>query len=93
MLQKFHKSAEPPEVGKAREYLPATCVTTAVFAKLAKHLAILASFTILGESTGRIAVGRLAIFILVVLAALLHTIGRSLHLRVRKQIATNGNLP
>ncbi len=93
MLRDSHKSGQPPEFAKLRDYLPATCVTAAVLTKLAKHLALLASLTILAEATGRIAVSQLAIFILIVLAALFHRIGRTLHLRLGKQAALNKGVP
>jgi hypothetical protein len=93
MLRDSHKGGQRPEFGKLRDYLSATCVTAAVFAKLAKHLALLASLTILGEATGRIAVSQLAIFILVVVAALSSTIGRVLQLRLRRQSALNKGVP
>ena len=94
MLRDSHKGGQPPEFGKLRDYLPATCVvTSAILTKLAKHLALLASLTILGEATGRVAVSQLAIFILVVLAALSRTIGRTLQLRLRKQVALNKGVP
>ena len=93
MLRDSHKSGQPPEFGKLRDYLPSTCVTAAVLTKLAKHLALLASLTILAEATGRIAVSQLAIFILIVLAALFHRIGRTLHLRLGKQAALNKGVP
>ena len=57
MLRDSHKGGQPPEFGKLRAYLPATCVvTSAILTKLAKHLALLASLAILGEATGRVAV-------------------------------------
>jgi hypothetical protein len=84
MVRNSHKGGQPHKFTKLRDYLPATCVTAAVLIKLAKHLALLASFAILGEATGRIAASQLAIFVLVVLAALFHTIGRTLQLRLRK---------
>jgi lysylphosphatidylglycerol synthetase-like protein (DUF2156 family) len=93
MLRDSHKGGQPPEFGKLRDYLPATCVTAAVLAKLAKHLALLASLTILGEATGRIAVSELAVFILVVVAALSRAIGCTLQLRLRKQTALNKGVP
>ena len=93
MLRDSHKGGQPPEFGKLRDYLPATCVTAAVLTKLAKHLALLASLTILGEATGRIAAGELTIFMLVVLAVLSRTIGRTLQLRLRKQTALNKGVP
>ena len=93
MLRYSHRGGQPPEFGKLRDSLPATCVTAAVLAKLAKHLALLASLAILGEATGRIAVSQLAIFILVVVAALSSTIGRALQLDLRKQTASNKGVP
>jgi hypothetical protein len=93
MLRDSHKGGQPAEFGKLRNYLPATCVTAAVLAKLAKHLALLASLTILGEASGRIAVSELAIFIIIVLAALSHSIGRALQLDLRKQTASNKGVP
>ena len=50
----------------------------AVLAKLAKHLALLACLAIVGQASGRAAIGALAIFSLVVIAAVLHSIGRAL---------------
>jgi len=93
MLRDSHKSGQPPESVKLRDYLPATCVTSAVLIKLARHLALLASLTILGEAAGRIAVSQFAIFILIVLAALSHIIGCTLQLRLRKQTALNKGVP
>ena len=93
MLRDSHRSGQPPEFGKLRDYLPATWVTAAVLTKLAKHLALLASLAILGEAPGRIAVSQLAIFILIVLAALFHTIKRTLQPRLRKQTALNKGVP
>jgi len=93
MLRDSHKGGQPPEVGKLRDFSPATCVTATVLTKLAKHLALLASLTIPGEATGRIAAGEVAIFILVVVAALSRTIGCTLQLRLRKQTALNKGVP
>ena len=93
MLRDFHKGGQPPEFSKLRDSFPATCVTAAVLAKLAKHLALLASLTILGEATGRIAVSQLAIFILIVLAAFSHTLGRTLRLHLRRQTALSKSVP
>ncbi len=93
MFRDSHKGGQPPQFGKLRGYLPATCVTAAVLIKLARHLALLASLTILGEAAGRIAVSQLAIFILIVLAVLSHTIGRTLQLGLRKQTALTKGVP
>ena len=93
MLRDSHKGGQLPEFGKLRDYLPATCVTAAVLIKLARHLALLASLTILGEAAGRIGVSQLAIFILIVLAVLSHAIGRMLQLGLRKQTALTKGVP
>jgi hypothetical protein len=69
--------------------LTATCVTAAVLAKLAKHLALLASLAILGEAEGRILVSQPAIFMLVLLATLFHAIARTLRLRILREAALN----
>jgi hypothetical protein len=71
----------------------ASCVTAAVLIKLARHLALVASLTILSEAAGRIAVSQLAIFIVIVLAALSHTIGHTLQLALRKQTALTKGVP
>jgi hypothetical protein len=93
MFRDSHKDGQPTEFGKLRGYLPATCVTAAVLIKLARHLALLASLTILSEAAGRIAVSQLAIFIVIVLAALSHTIGHTLQLALRKQTALTKGVP
>ena len=43
--------------------------------KIAKHLALLACFMIIGDATGQPLLGQLGILILVVLAALIHSVG------------------
>jgi hypothetical protein len=86
MLPNWHQHRHPIQIG---EPLTATCVTAAVLAKLAKHFALLASLAILGEAGGRIPVGQPAIFMLIVLAALFHAIGRTLRLRSLRQTPLN----
>ena len=49
--------------------------------KLAKHLALLACLMIVGQVEGRPIIGQLGIFITVVLAALLHSAGRTVRRR------------
>jgi hypothetical protein len=93
MFRDSHKGGQPPQFGKLSDYLPATCLTAAVLIKLARHLALLASLTILGEAAGRIAVSQLAIFILIVLAVLSHAIGRMLQLGLRKQTGLTKGVP
>jgi hypothetical protein len=62
------------------------CLSATFLSKLAKHLAVLACLGIVGESTGRFAIGQTAIFILVVSAALFHSAGRTLQRRLQPQI-------
>ncbi len=85
-LRNWHKHRH---FAKISDSLAATCVTAAVLAKLAKHLALLASLAILGEAGGRILVSQPAIFMLILLAALFHAIGRTLQLRSLRQTALN----
>jgi len=54
------------------------CLTSALLAKLAKHLAIVACLAIIGAATGRFAIAQIGIFLLVVLAALLHSVARTM---------------
>lgn len=58
--------------------------TAAVFAKLAKHLALLACLAIVGRANGPAAIGPLAILALVVFAAGLHSISRALARREQR---------
>ena len=62
------------------------CLSAAFLSKLAKHLAVLACLGIVGQSSGRFALGQTAILILVVAAALLHSAGRTLQRRLKYQI-------
>lgn len=50
--------------------------------KLAKHLALLACLMIVSQVAGRPVVGQLGIFATVVLAALLHSAGRTVRRRL-----------
>jgi hypothetical protein len=59
------------------------CLSTAFLSKLAKHLAVLASLGIVGETSGRFAIGQLGIFILIVSAALIHSVARTLQHRMQ----------
>lgn len=58
-------------------------VTAAFLNKLAKHLAVLAGLLIVGEASGRSSTGQFGIFLLIVLAALLHSIAS----RSRRRLA------
>lgn len=57
---------------------PSTIVFAAFLIKLAKHLALLVCLAIVGQATGRAALGQPAIFSLVVAAALIHGLGQAL---------------
>ena len=59
------------------------CLSTAFLSKLAKHLAVLACLGIVGETSGRLAIGQLGIFLLVVCAALAHSVARTLQRRLQ----------
>jgi hypothetical protein len=61
------------------------CLSTVFLSKLAKHLAVLGCLGIVGETSGRFAIGQMGIFLLVVSAALLHTAGRTLQHRLQLQ--------
>jgi hypothetical protein len=61
------------------------CLSTAFLSKLAKHLAVLASLGIVGETSGRFAIGQRGIFVLVVFAAALHSGARTLQHRMQLQ--------
>jgi hypothetical protein len=58
------------------------CVAAAFLQKFAKHLALIACFMILGGASGRFAVSEFGIFLMIVTAAALHSIGRFLEYRL-----------
>jgi hypothetical protein len=60
---------------------PSAIVFAAFLTKLAKHLALLACLAIVGQATGRAALGQRSIILLVMCAALAHTLGRTLKRR------------
>jgi len=60
---------------------PSTIVFAAFLTKLAKHLALLACFAIVGEASGRAALGQSTIFLLVLASALIHGLGQTLKRR------------
>ena len=68
-------------VGGTRFHAP-TCVIAAFLIKLAKHLALIACFMILGAASGRAPASETGIFITVAAAALLHSVGRVLGRRL-----------
>jgi len=57
------------------------CAVAPILAKLAKHLALLASVLIIGGSNGRSSAAQIGILIVVALAALLHSLARNLQRR------------
>jgi len=57
------------------------CAGAPIFAKLAKHLALLASVLIIGGALGKSFSAQIAVFIVVVAATLLHSIARTLQRR------------
>ena len=68
---------------------PSAIVLAAFLTKLAKHLALLACLAIVGQTTGRAALGQLAILFLVICAALLHTVGLALKPRLPTPAASH----
>ena len=54
-------------------------LSSALLSKLAKHVAVLVCLAIAGNATHRFVIGQMSIFLLAVLAALLHSAGRRLH--------------
>jgi len=61
-------------------------LSSALLSKLAKHLAVLACVAIVGENSGRFAIGQKGILVLVISAALLHSVARTLQHRMQSQI-------
>jgi hypothetical protein len=59
-----------------------SCVTAASLQKLAKHLALIACFLIIGGASGRFAPSEIGIFLLVVAASTLHCLGRGIESRL-----------
>jgi hypothetical protein len=58
--------------------------------KLAKHLALLACLMIVSQVSGGPVVGQLGIFVIVVLAALLHSAGRTVRHRLPPFVSLSG---
>lgn len=54
------------------------CVLAPFLVKLAKHMALIACFMIVGNATGRATVGQLGLFFLIATAAVVYSIGRGL---------------
>jgi hypothetical protein len=62
------------------------CLGSTFLSKLAKHLAVLACLAIVLKTSGRLVIGEMGIFLLVVSAALFHSAGRTLQRRLQSQI-------
>lgn len=77
MLDRQQSKSDSAKPSHAR-----ACVIGTFLIKLAKHLALIACLLIAGRSTGRFAGGELGIFLTVMSAALLHSIGRVLQRRL-----------
>ena len=57
------------------------CALAPILAKLAKHLALLATVLIIGGANGKSAAAQIGILVIVALAALLHSLARTLQRR------------
>ena len=74
--------AERSKIAGSRRFQTPACVVAGFLQKFAKHLALIACLTIVGEATGRFAISEFVIFLIVVAAAVLHSIGRVLEYRL-----------
>ena len=75
MLDRQYESARIRQIRSS-------CVLAAFLLKLAKHLALLVCFMIIGTASGRFAPTELTIFFMALAAAVLHSTGRSLEPRI-----------
>jgi len=75
--------SSPPVAGGPNPASPRwrACAVAPILAKLAKHLALLASVLIIGGTLGKSFSAQIAVFIVVVAATLLHSIARTLQRR------------
>ncbi len=83
-----HKDDAPSGFSNLRCHLPLAYTLATFLTKLAKHLVVLGCVMIVGEATGRSAVGQSGILLLVVFAALLHSVGCAL----RRSLPNQGPL-
>ncbi len=60
---------------------PSVLILAAFLIKLAKHLALLVCLAIIGQATGRAALGQLTILMLAIAAAMIHGLGQALRRR------------
>jgi hypothetical protein len=70
-----------PEQATSKRSGSMAFVIAAFLIKLSKHMALLACFLIVGTATGRATISQLGIFFLIVTAAVIYSIGRSLERR------------
>ncbi len=75
-------SSEGSETAGLKRFQTSACVVAAFVQKFAKHLALIACLSIIGGATGRLAISEFAIFLIVIAAAALHSIGRVLEYRL-----------
>jgi hypothetical protein len=82
-MSKVRAKVEPrAEKAGAQRPGPSIFAIAAFLIKLAKHMALLACFMIVGSATGRAMISQLGIFFLIAAAALVHSLGRSLERRL-----------
>jgi hypothetical protein len=86
---------EAGAVSSVRSYysrLSGVCLSSALLSKLAKHLVVIACLIIIGGASRQSLIGQLGIFLLIVLAALIHSAGRAVQRRslVRIHRTTRG---
>ena len=65
-----------------KSFVAPSCVIGAFLIKLAKHLAVMTCLLIIGEPIGRFDVSQIGLFLMVLTAAVLHSIGRVLQCRL-----------
>ena len=65
-----------------KSFVAPFCVIGACLIKLAKHLALMTCLLIIGDPIGRFAISQLGLFLMVLTAAVLHSIGRVLQCRL-----------
>ena len=65
-----------------KSFVAPSCVIGAFLIKLAKHLALIACLMIIGQPIGSFAVSQVGLFLMVLTAAVLHSIGRVLQGRL-----------
>lgn len=79
----LHKRGKRAFTGGPKPSLPRwrACAVAPILAKLAKHLALLTTVLIIGGANGKSSAAQIVILIVVALAALLHSIARTLQRR------------